>query len=183
MTTAQGAQTTAQVIFDGQYDLAWMKSEARYDFECSMQEIVHFHFEAMNFAVTVASLADWAWMLHARYTPAWASQKNPQNAFVGFIAHECNSVATLTDFANEYKHADRVHKNMSLRKLEVRTVKVEKLLTLPPGWEHNALAVANIGFRFIPIVETDCDRFFYKALGQAALAWWDNFDPSMAAPP
>ncbi|MGI4976255.1 MAG: hypothetical protein ACRYG6_04850 [Janthinobacterium lividum] len=146
-----------------------------------MLTLSNFHYAAMDFAIDIASLADWNFHHRAKTNPAWLrfKPKDRLSEFTRHVAAKSEAIAALTDLANEMKHADRHSPSKHLAELAVYFAEDESVLNRHPEWIKNAIAQrSSTGIINIPcVVLADGRRWLYKPLAVGALNWWSSFDP------
>jgi len=173
--------TSAQVAFNGNYDLKWMIMKARVDLARSMQSPTRFYEDAMNFSVSIASMADWAWKLEVRHAAAW--QEKTQREFVMAVGVQAPAVLAFTDLANEFKHADRTQTNFVARNLLIFSYDpTDASVVTPELLAKSIVQPSSGGTRYVPAVIVDAGRPYYIDVANSALAWWDAFDSSTFVP-
>lgn len=144
----------------------------------------------INFAVSVASVADWTFHLKVKQLPRWNDDKFKDVHFANWIRSQSPQVAAFMDISNECKHANRKHENFIARKV-----------LLSPIWERDRHQFSadqlklfeEIGYRVrvddgqssvlvVPnMILTSGQHSLYEVADEA-LQWWKGFDPALAVP-
>ena len=184
LTSLPHATLSAQHALHGHYDVDWFLLKLKSDLTQAMSSAPNFHFGAVNFAVTVAALADWSWMLHARDHHSWQGFRGRMglDKFARYIASQNDLVHAFTDLANEYKHADRFQASRRLINIHVRWAKCEDVPTLAQCWRDNAVGRQSGERMCIPILTTTNGDYFFRAAAENVMGWWEAFDPLSARP-
>lgn len=139
-----------------------------------------FYEATMDLSVTLTSIGDWNYKEYKKRKEA----NNSTGVLVSWkrfqehIENNCVELATFSDLANEYKHADRDRTSKFIGHVSLLMIENSSLLD-GTEWESSILSKRlNSGMAFLSVVELqNCDQLPFKLFAEKAIDWWSKFDP------
>jgi hypothetical protein len=112
---------TAHNVFGPFVNFDFLIEKASHELNLSFAEGQKlFYWNAMNFSVSIHSIADHLWWVKAINDPQWHKCQNNfvncqsedcQNDFLNWVRTENDCVGTFVDISNTYKHSHRTRKH------------------------------------------------------------------------
>lgn len=181
---------SAQKLLNGQgFDDEFILEKAERELKRvkTSAEPFSFYSDMINFAISIAMVADWKFQLHLSNTPGWEAKEGISEVnFTHWVRSQSPEVGALIDVSNECKHANR-HRPSFL---------AEKVL-LSPIWnesEHKPEELAEFrafGLKFrtdkeplliIPFINYGKKEDYFFRAADKAINWWKTVDMAKAVP-
>lgn len=150
-------------------------------------EPLAFYYDMMNFAISVAMVADWKFQLHLSDTRVWTAKKDISEInFTHWVRSQSPEIGAFIDISNECKHANRDYPSFLAKKV-----------LLSPIWkesEHKPEELAEFsafGLKFgtdkgplliVPLIEYGGNKDYFFRAADKAINWWKTVDITKAVP-
>ena len=174
---------TIQGMLGQGYDVWFLKAKARQELDRSMSSFTCFYQDAMNFAISIHHLVDWYWHLHLKVLPLW--QGKEEKDFRIFIRGQSQHVEAFCEISNSFKHCHRqwANKVTDMVKL-IPYYGDDQKNAHPDVWANGIVDHLPNGGKllFLPAILSGNDHYYYKFWAEAALKWWEDFDPATSRP-
>jgi len=184
---------TTHKVFGPFVNFDFLIEKATHELNLSFAEGVRgaeiFYWHAMNFSVSIHSIADYLWWVKASSDPQWHKCQNDlvncrqlecQNAFVNWVTTKNDCISAFLDLSNTYKHSERArtHNVKSLHIYEDH--EIIKNSDPPDELEIRNCIIGKAQAKDAvswPVIMTEKGRLiYYRYAAESALDWWRQYE-------